>query len=131
MPLFALANAGVPLGTTSFEGDSVLVFAGVGAGLVLGKPLGILGLTWISVRLGLAALPRGVTWAQVAVVGCVAAIGFTMALFIAELAFPEGALLETAKLTVLAASGVAGVLGLVVGIVVLPKEPVAARQPAS
>jgi NhaA family Na+:H+ antiporter len=71
------------------------------------------------------------TWAQVAVVGCVAGIGFTMALFIAELAFPEGALLETAKLAVLAASGAAGVLGLVAGMLVLPKESSVGRQPPS
>jgi NhaA family Na+:H+ antiporter len=122
MPLFALANAGVPLGSATFAGDSALVFAGVSMGLVLGKPLGILGLTWIFVRFGLATLPRGVTWVQIAVVGCVAGIGFTMALFIAELAFSAGPLLETAKLAVLVASGAAGVLGLVTGILVLSRE---------
>lgn len=132
MPLFALANAGVPLGSTSFAGDSALVFAGVVAGLVLGKPLGILGFTWIFVHFGLAALPRGLTWARVLVVGCVAGIGFTMALFVAELAFPDGTLLEMAKLAVLTASGTAGMLGLALGILVLPKEAspfVSARPP--
>jgi NhaA family Na+:H+ antiporter len=123
MPLFALANAGVPLGTLSLSGDAARVFAGVGAGLVLGKPLGVLGLAWVAVRLGIAALPRGVTMGQLGMVGCVAGIGFTMALFIAELAFTDRALLETAKLAVLAASGVAGVLGAVMGLFVLPREP--------
>jgi Na+:H+ antiporter, NhaA family len=127
MPLFALANAGVPLGSTSLAGESALVFAGVSIGLVLGKPLGILGLTWIFVRLGLAALPRGVRWLQVAVVGFVAGIGFTMSLFVAELAFPAGPLLETAKLAVLAASGAAGVLGLAAGILILGRD--SARAP--
>jgi hypothetical protein len=81
MPLFALVNAGAPLERASLASDSLLVFAGVGAGLLFGKPLGILGFTWISVRSGLAALPREVTWVQVGVVGCIAAIGFTMALY--------------------------------------------------
>jgi NhaA family Na+:H+ antiporter len=115
MPIFALANAGVPLGSASLEGESLLVFLGVIMGLVLGKPLGILGLSWVSVRLGLASLPRGVTWPLVGLVGLVGGIGFTMALFIAHLAFPKGANLETAKLAILAASGLAaagaGVLG--------------------
>jgi NhaA family Na+:H+ antiporter len=124
MPLFALANAGAQLGNSSLAGDSMLAFAGVGLGLVLGKPLGILTLAWVSTRVGLAALPSDVRWAQVAAVGFVAGIGFTMALFIAELAFPVGPLLETAKLAVLAASGAAGVLGLLAGILVLPRRSV-------
>lgn len=68
-----------------------------------------------NLRLGLGSLPRGVSWAGVLVVGCVAGIGFTMALFIGALAFTDESMMAIAKLTVLAASAVAGIVGLVVG----------------
>jgi NhaA family Na+:H+ antiporter len=119
MPLFALANAGVPLGSATFEGDSLLVFAGVLAGLVVGKPLGILGLSWLLARAGLVALPTGITWRQVALVGVVGGIGFTMALFIAELALPDEQHLKIAKLAILLASVVAAVVAFVLGRVIL------------
>ncbi|HET9220732.1 MAG TPA: Na+/H+ antiporter NhaA [Terriglobia bacterium] len=119
MPLFAFANAGVPLGQISFDGDALWVFCGVGIGLMFGKPIGILAVSWIAVRLRLAALPTGVGWSHIAVVGMVGGIGFTMALFIAQLAFPAGPLLETAKLAILCGSALAGVLALLVGKQVL------------
>ena len=122
MPLFALANAGVSLGGL---GDAVSegmgVALGVGLGLVVGKPLGVVAFSWLAVRIGLASLPRGVSWAGVLVVGCVAGIGFTMSLFIGALAFTDPDLLATAKVTVLAASAVAGVLGLLAGYKLLPR----------
>ncbi len=121
MPLFALANAGVPLAGASLEGDGGALFAGVGLGLLLGKPIGILACAWLSVRLGLARLPRGVGWSGVAVVGLVGGIGFTMALFIAALALAPGASLETAKLAILSSSLAAAVLALVLGRVALPR----------
>jgi Na+:H+ antiporter, NhaA family len=120
MPLFALANAGVPLGSASLAGDGLAVFSGVGLGLVLGKLVGILAVSWLAVRLGLAALPTGVSWKGVTIVGLVAGIGFTMALFIAGLALPPGATLETAKLAILCASLVAAVLAMGLGRVLLP-----------
>jgi Na+:H+ antiporter, NhaA family len=120
MPLFALANAGVSLGDAKFSGESLLVFSGVGVGLVIGKPLGILCFSWLATKLGLAALPRGVTWPQVGVVGVVAGIGFTMSTFIATLAFPVGTNLETSKVAILFGSGVAAVLGYALGRVTLP-----------
>jgi NhaA family Na+:H+ antiporter len=122
MPLFALANAGVSLGNAEFSGESLRVFAGVAIGLVLGKPLGIVGLSWLASRLGITALPRGVSWLQVAVVGIVAGIGFTMSIFIAALAFPSGTNLETAKVGILVGSGVAAVLAYVFGRAVLPSS---------
>lgn len=115
MPLFAFANAGVPLGEVSLAGDLRWVFWGVLLGLAVGKPIGIGVASWISVRLRVAALPRGVRLPHIAIVGMVGGIGFTMALFIAELAFPAGLLLETAKLAVLCGSVAAGVLSLFVG----------------
>jgi NhaA family Na+:H+ antiporter len=70
-------------------------------------------------RSGLASLPRGVEWSHVGVVGIVGGIGFTMALFIAQLAFPPGSLLEIAKLGILAGSATAGILSLLIGYRVL------------
>jgi NhaA family Na+:H+ antiporter len=122
MPLFAFANAGVPLGSISLQGDALWVFLGVAGGLVIGKPLGILGLSWLAAKFGVAALPRAVQWPQIGVVGMLAGIGFTMALFIAQLAFHSGPLLETAKLAILCGSGLAGTLSLAVGYRILPKE---------
>jgi NhaA family Na+:H+ antiporter len=120
MPLFALANAGVALGDASLDGDSLFVFLGVGIGLVVGKPLGVLLFSWLAMRLGLAELPRGVSLGQLVVVGVVAGIGFTMSIFIAGLAYPRGVELETAKLGVLLGSGVAAILAFAVGRVLLP-----------
>ncbi len=110
MPLFALANAGVPVSFSDF-GDPVAI--AVAAGLVVGKPLGILLLSWLAIRLGLAVLPKGVGWAALLGGGLLAGIGFTMALFIAGLAL-DGAILDAAKVGILGASAVAAVLGMVV-----------------
>ena len=120
MPLFALANAGVEIGTVALGGDQTRIFAGVALGLALGKPLGVLALCRLAVWLRLAALPDGVAWPGLAVVGLVAGIGFTMALFIAGLAFGESREAETAKLAVLSASALAAVTGLLVGRLALP-----------
>jgi NhaA family Na+:H+ antiporter len=125
MPLFALANAGVSLGDASFSGEPLLVFLGVSVGLVLGKPVGIVAISWLAQRLGIAALPRGITWPQVGLVGVVAGIGFTMSIFIAQLAFDRGANLETAKFGILVASGLAAVLAYGMGRMILPVKPVA------
>jgi NhaA family Na+:H+ antiporter len=119
MPLFALANAGVTLDAAAL-GSAVAHPVTIGAmlGLVLGKPLGIAGFSWLAVRLGLAALPRGSTWMALSAVAVLGGIGFTMALFIAGLAFPAGTprgeLLDAAKLGILAASALAGIVGSLV-----------------
>lgn len=120
MPLFALANAGVSLGRLHLEEDGWRVFVGVAGGLVVGKAVGVVGAAWAGAAVGITVLPRGVVWRDVSVVGTVAGIGFTMALFVAQLAFPAGPLLETAKFAILSASGIAGVLGYVLGKMVLP-----------
>jgi NhaA family Na+:H+ antiporter len=118
MPLFALANAGVPLAGADLGGGRA-VFSGVLLGLVLGKPLGVMALSWLAVRAGVAALPAGVSWRDLLVVGIVAGIGFTMALFIAALAFPAGPHGEIAKLAILGASAVAAIGGLLAGRLLL------------
>jgi len=126
MPLFALANAGVPLGAATLEGDGLRVFAGVVLGLVIGKPVGIVLLSWLASRAGISALPAGVRWGGVGIVGGCAGIGFTMALFVAQLAFPAGPLLETAKLAILCASGIAGAATVALGLATLaPRAPTA------
>jgi NhaA family Na+:H+ antiporter len=112
MPLFALANAGVPLGGGIAEALTNPVSLGIVAGLVLGKQLGITLFAWLAVKSGVSELPRGISWRHVYGGGWLAGIGFTMSLFISDLAFPDsGPLVESAKLGILAASLIAGVVG--------------------
>jgi NhaA family Na+:H+ antiporter len=113
MPIFALANAGVALSLNSLGGETSMVVVGIVAGLVLGKPLGLLGVSWLAIRFGLAVLPPGVTWQQLSGAGILAGIGFTMSLFIASLGFADPQLLATAKLAILIASLIAGCAGMV------------------
>jgi NhaA family Na+:H+ antiporter len=91
MPVFALANAGVNLegAELSALADSS-IFQGVGLGLLLGKPIGIVGLAWLAVKMKIAQLPRGIDWGDMLGVGFLGGIGFTMALFVSSLAlYPE------------------------------------------
>jgi NhaA family Na+:H+ antiporter len=121
MPLFALANAGVNLGGIELQAvGATTVMLGVTLGLLVGKPVGVLAASWISVRLGLCVLPQGVTWRSMGIVGVTAAIGFTMAIFISELAFTDPSLLAVSKLGVLVATGVAGAVALLGGRILLP-----------
>jgi NhaA family Na+:H+ antiporter len=122
MPLFALANAGVSLGGGAVAAAASPVALGILLGLVIGKPVGITLFAWLAVRMRVAALPAGVGWRALAAVACLGGIGFTMALFVAGLAFPRApGLLDEAKLGVLAASALAGVMGAV-ALRRLPKE---------
>ncbi len=123
MPLFALANAGVTVGQVHFglEGSTTIA-AGVALGLMFGKPIGIVLVSLLSVKLGLCALPRGVDWRGLLVVGVVGGVGFTMALFVAQLAFHDATQLGVAKLAILVGSLAAGVGGMILGRVMLPKE---------
>ncbi|MGE5236563.1 MAG: Na+/H+ antiporter NhaA [Acidobacteriota bacterium] len=111
MPLFAFANAGVRVVGGGEPLADWGVAAGVTLGLVAGKPLGIAGAAWLAVRTGVAERPAGTTWAQLVGVSCLGGIGFTMALFIAALAFSSAGLLAAAKVGILAASLLAGMLG--------------------
>jgi len=116
MPLFALANAGVDVRGLDFSTPgSGTVLAGVALGLLVGKPVGVLLLSWISVRIGLSVLPQGVSWSGMLVMGLAGAIGFTMAIFIAELAYAGSELLDMAKLGVLVATGAAAALAMIIG----------------
>jgi len=110
LPLFALANAGVPL-TGGLAALAQPVSLGIIVGLVIGKPVGISLATWLAVKIGLAELPSGLGWRHLIGGACLAGIGFTMSIFIATLAFDDPALLPSAKSGVLAASLVAGTIG--------------------
>jgi Na+:H+ antiporter, NhaA family len=116
MPLFALANAGV-----SFEGLALgtaaprAVASGIVLGLVVGKPLGIVLACMAAVALRLCALPEGVHWRHTALLGLLGGIGFTMSIFISNLAFDDPRLLAAAKFAVLVASGLAAVLAILLG----------------
>ena len=110
MPLFALANAGVALSLADmFDSLTLAVFLG----FALGKPIGVLGFTWIAVRLGIARRPDDLEWGLVAGGALLAGIGFTMALFIANLAYSED-LIGSAKLGIFLASVFSALVGLAV-----------------
>lgn len=111
MPLFALANTCITI-----HADVLTVFAesislGIIAGLVIGKPAGILLFTWIAVKTNLAKLPSAVSMRKILGVGFLGGIGFTMSIFIALLAFSDPALQSTAKIAILTASFLAGIIG--------------------
>ena len=113
VPIFALANAGVRVSGDALGGAGAgRVALGVALGLVVGKPLGITAASWLAVRSGLASLPAGVRWPQLAGAGAVAGIGFTVSLFIAGLAFDRPELDTAARIAVLAASVTASVVGV-------------------
>ena len=111
LPVFALANAGVAVDATVLGGHSALMLA-IGVGLVLGKPLGFIGASWLAVRCGLAEKPREYDWRQLAGAGALAGIGFTMSLFIAGQAFPASADFVAAKIAVFTASIVSALIGV-------------------
>lgn len=90
LPVFAFANAGLSLAGMSIENLTNPVTAGVAAGLVIGKPVGILAFVWLATSLRIAKLPMNVNWTQLLGVAFACGIGFTMSLFIAGLAFEHG-----------------------------------------
>ena len=112
LPIFALANAGIVFTTDSLS-DALAssVTMGIAAGLLLGKALGIFGLTWLAVRLGVGQLPSGVGWRHVLGVGFLGGIGFTVAIFVSAIAFTDQALVDQAKMGVFGSSILAGAAG--------------------
>jgi Na+:H+ antiporter, NhaA family len=119
LPLFAFANAGLPLEGLSWNTLSQSVSAGIIAGLVIGKPLGIMLAVILFVKSGLAKLPDGARWLDILGVSCLAGIGFTMSLFIGSLAFANSELVAQVRLGVVIASLVSMVLGL---LILLPRR---------
>jgi Na+:H+ antiporter, NhaA family len=123
MPVFALANAGVSIQPAAITN---VVALAVAAGLILGKPLGIVAFSWLAVRIGLARMPAGVNWKIMIGAGSLAGIGFTMSLFIAGLAL-DGPLLDAGKIGTLTGSAVSAVLGSILLMIFLPGgAPIAA-----
>ena len=111
MPLFAFANAGVGILGNILPAIRHPASMGVALGLLIGKPLGIWMFAWLSVKTRLAKLPSELSWGNIFGAGSLCGIGFTMALFIATLAFGEGALLDMSKIGILGASLLAGICG--------------------
>lgn len=114
LPLFALFNAGVALGAGFTSELSNPVAIGVFVGLVAGKQIGVLGASWLAIRWGIASMPDGVTWRPFYGAACLAGIGFTMSLFITELAFTDTGLLTSAKVAIFGASLASGIAGSLV-----------------
>ena len=125
IPIFALANAGIVLsGDTISDAAASNVTLGIIVGLVIGKPLGIALFTWVATRFGFA-LPEGVNWPQFVGMGLAAGIGFTVSIFVGNLAFEDSAITELAKIGILVASLIAAIGALVLlrfGEEATPKE---------
>ncbi len=114
VPIFALANAGIPVVRGFSDAVSSPVTWGVVAGLVIGKPVGITLFSWLAVRSGIATKSPAIAWSHIASIAVLGGIGFTMSLFVTELAFERGALANDARIGILAASLVAGAAGYLV-----------------
>lgn len=114
LPLFAFANAGIPLAGLSTESLTSPLPLGIAAGLVLGKPLGIMIAVATCVSLGFARLPERATWVHMIGVGCLAGIGFTMSLFIGTLAFDSPVQIDAVRVGVIAGSIISTILGLAI-----------------
>lgn len=113
LPLFAFANTAIAFPDQMTTVLSSRVNYGILFGLVLGKPLGIFGISWLTVKLRVAGLPKGISWKHIAGMGMIAGIGFTMSIFISMLAFKDTEARDIAKLAVLFASLIAGLAGYI------------------
>jgi len=113
MPLFAIANSGMHIGSDFFTALINPVSFGVMFGLVIGKLAGVFGFTWLMVRLGVAELPRLVNWKHIFGVALLAGVGFTMSLFVTNLAFADEIHIDAAKYGILLASIISGSVGII------------------
>ncbi len=121
LPLFAFFNAGVAIDGSILETVVNPISLGIILGLFLGKPVGIWIISWIAIRLGWAELPPGVSWVHILGVGMLGGIGFTMSLFVSELAFTDTAAIDEAKIGILAASLLSAVAGYLLLFLTLPR----------
>lgn len=112
IPMFALSNSGVVIGSDFFSALINPITIGIVVGLILGKLLGVTFFTWILVKTKVADLPEGSTWRHIMGIACLAGVGFTMSLFVTNLAFDQLYMVEQAKYGILLASLIAGVLGV-------------------
>jgi len=111
LPIFAFANAGVSLAGLQIADLMAPLALGIAAGLAIGKQIGVFGFMYLATRIGLVKRPAGVTWLQLYGLACLTGIGFTMSLFIGNLAFVDPDQIETVKLGVISGSLISGVLG--------------------
>ncbi len=111
LPLFALANTGILLGGGWAAGLGTSNSLGIFLGLIIGKPLGIFLFSFLGASLGLCALPPDIQWKHIVGAGFLGGIGFTMSIFITLLAFDQSAVIDSSKISVLIASGIAGIIG--------------------
>jgi len=114
MPVFALANAGVTIGSGLSSALTHPVSIGIILGLFVGKQIGIFGFSYLAVKLKLASEPEGVSWKKIYAASVLAGIGFTMSLFIANLAFNSPELLNISKVGILAGSLLSGIVGFII-----------------
>jgi NhaA family Na+:H+ antiporter len=118
-PLFAFANAGVSLAGVGISSVMAPIPLGIALGLLIGKPIGILGFAWIAIRLGLCDRPSQSSWLQLLGIAFLAGIGFTMSLFIGSLAFPDPARALDVRVGVLSGS----ILAAIIGYIILARAP--------
>ncbi|MEC3863261.1 Na+/H+ antiporter NhaA [Mesobacterium sp. TK19101] len=128
VPIFAFANAGVVLKGLSFSDVIAPLPMGIALGLIVGKMVGVFGVTFVMVKAGLARLPSGANWGQIYGIACLAGIGFTMSLFIGGLSFSDPALMNEVRIGVLAGSLISGLIGYIA--LMWASSPRAATQPS-
>ncbi len=114
LPIFAFANAGVSLAGLQLSDLFAPLALGIAAGLVIGKQVGVFGFMFVAAKLGLVRRPMGVSWMQLYGLACLTGIGFTMSLFIGNLAFVDPTQIETVKLGVISGSLISGLLGFLI-----------------
>ena len=113
IPVFAFANAGVVLAGMEMSQVLAPLPLGIALGLIIGKQVGVFGVTFLMVKTGMARMPHGANWAQIYGIACLAGIGFTMSLFIGSLSFSDPALMNEVRIGVLSGSIISGIIGFV------------------
>ncbi len=130
VPLFALANAGITLTSEKVaDAASSRITIGIVVALVIGKTIGIAGFSWVAHRLRLGLLPDGATWSAIVGVAALGGIGFTVSLFVADLAFDDVVLVDQAKVGILFASVTAAIVGTLI-LIWATRNPVTADSPS-
>nr|WP_306418439.1 Na+/H+ antiporter NhaA [Pseudoprimorskyibacter insulae] len=132
VPIFAFANAGVVLTGLTWDQVFAPIPLGIAAGLIVGKQIGVFGVTWVLVKTGVARLPNGANWRHIYGIACLAGIGFTMSLFIGGLSYTDQTLMNEVRIGVLGGSLISGLMGYLI-LATAPaaeKDRVAPEAPA-
>lgn len=112
IPLFAFSNAGVILDFSAIS-QNMMIVLGVVFGLIIGKPVGVVGFTYLAIKLNIIKKPDDLSWGEIIAVGFLGGIGFTMSIFITQLAFLNQEVIDAVKIGIFFASFIAGVIGVV------------------